>query len=338
MVYVSGYGDIYLHDRVAAVSNRVAGVHNGEPLQVLEQAGRFFKVKTAKGRIGWIAQSEVIDQSMYGSFAELAEDHAHDPVVATATLDVELYMHLAPGRGTQHFYLLPANATVQLLERASVPRNPVPGSLPAALPPDAQPVPGLPQSQPMVMEDWWLARDARGRTGWLLGSHVSVVVPNDILQYAGDQRIVAAYVLTKVDDPESSFPNHEAPEYLTLMAPYQSGLPYDFNEVRVFTWSLIHHRYETAFQLHPIDGFLPAHTGFENTSNGRVPIFSFLLGDGQDVRTDPATGITRPVNPRTLHFEMLDTVVKRIGPDMAPIPFLHEGEKKPRVEARARRR
>ncbi len=335
MVYVSERGAIYLHDRVAAVSNRVAEVSNGEPLQVIERDGRFLKVKTPKGQIGWIEQSALIDGAMYAQFQKLAADHLHDPIVAAASLDVELYMHLAPGRTTQHFYLLPANTKVELLERASVERTPPPGSLPAApLPANAAPVPGLPQPVAPEMEDWWLARDAKGRTGWLLGTHVDVIAPDDIAQYAGDQRIVGAYMLTKVSDPDSSFPNHEAPEYLTVMTPYQSGLPYDFNEVRIFTWSLRHHRYETAFRLHPINGFLPVHTGFEQTKDGAVPTFSFEIAGSRNVTVNPATGVTRPVDPRTIRYEMIDTVVKRIGPDMAPIPFLHAGGKKPRQEAK----
>jgi hypothetical protein len=339
MVYVAARGNLYLHDRVAVVSNRVAEVENGEPLQVVERAGRFIRVKTAKGRVGWIEQTAVVDHSIYDQFAQLAAANKSDPIVATGTLDDELYMHALPGRNTQHFYLLPAGTKVELLARASAPKSPAQTGIQSARKVEA--VPGLPQSQPPIMEDWWLARDPRGRTGWLLGSRVYVNVPDDIAQYAEGQQIVGAYVLKKVEDPESSFPGHQAPEYLTLEAPLSAGQPFAYNEVRVFTWSLRHHRYETAFRLRPIAGFLPVQTGTAPGPNGtEVPTFSFVIGDNDNVVTDPTTGITKPASPRTIQYEMIDTIVKRIGPDTAKIPLLNRGEAKRKREAhkRARRR
>jgi hypothetical protein len=357
MVYVASARPVYLHDRVAPVSNRVCQVVNGQALQVMERARRFLKVKTDKNEIGWIEERATIDEKTYDGFVQLAAGSKNDAVAATATLRDDLAMHLLPGRETERFYLLAGGTKVQLLVRASAPKKaaevfgplPANGAKPAvgaknapaagnAKPATAKapPAPVTAKTPPMPvaetappeMEDWWLARDPQGRVGWLLASRLDVDVPDEVAQYAEAQRIIGAWMLTKVNDSDADPPGEKA-EYVMALAAPQSGLPYDFDQIRVFTWSLKHHRYETAFRVHPIQGYLPVLVFTQNTASGKVPAFSFELASSGNVTTDPATGVTRPVAPRTIDYEMIDTLVKRIGPDMAAIPVMHEaGEKK----------
>ena len=356
-VYVASARPVYLHDRVAPVSNRVCQVVNGQPLQVLEHGRRFLRVKTDKNEIGWIEERAVIDEKTYDGFVQLAAESKNDPVAATATLRDDLAMHLLPGRETERFYLLPGNTKVELLVRASAPKKaaevfgplPANGAKPAvggknapaagnAKPGTAKAPPApVAETAPPEMEDWWLARDPQGRVGWLLASRMDVDVPDDVAQYAEGQRIIGAWMLTKVNDSGADPPGDKA-EYVTALAPPTPGQPFDFDQIRVFTWSLKHHRYETAFRVHPIQGYLPVLVFTQNTASGKVPAFSFELSSSSNVTTDPATGITRPVAPRTINYEMIDTQVKRIGPDMAPIPTMHEpGEKKAEKSAKKRK-
>ena len=325
MVYVSAR-KTYLRDRVAAVSNRTGEVENGEALVVLEHGRRFLRVRTPKNEEGWIEEHMVIDAKLHDAFDQLAAQHKDDPAAATATVSDDLYMHVTPGRETDHFLLIPGNTKVQLLQRASVVKAPAGGvkTPKAAAPaqkPGAAPAPAAP---PPVYEDWWLTRDSEGHTGWLLASRVDVDVPDDVAQYGEGQRFIGAWKIATVNDPGVDGDNKDKAEYLTLLAPPKAGLPFDFDQVRVFTWSKAHHRYETGFRLHPIQGFLPVKIYTATSSQGTVPAFSFQIASSDDVTTDPDTGVVHPAAPRTIEYELVDTMVKRIGADMAPIPTKHE--------------
>lgn len=364
MVYVVAR-QMYLHDRVAAVSNRVAEVANGQALEVLEHGRRFLKVKTDKNEIGWLEERAVIDADDYKVFQDLAEQHKKDTVVATGSLRDDAYLHVNPGRTTDRFYLLPENDKIQLLIRASVPRvaggtstAPAKKASPAAMPTSGKTSPQdatkpaevkeklaeddegkskdeQPAQPEVPMEDWWLIRDAQGRVGWLSAGRVDVDVPDEVGQYAEGQRIVGAYILMKVTDPEADFPNHQVPEYVTAMSPPKSGLPFDFDQIRVFTWSVKRHRYETAFRVRPIQGFLPVRVWTEPTSNGTEPVFSFQIASTPSVAIDANTGIAKPANPRTITYAMRENMVRRIGPDMAPIPTTHVPGEKAKGKAKA---
>jgi len=323
-VYVS-VKHMYLRDRVAVVANRVAEVKNGERLTVLQHIPRFMKVKTPDGAVGWIEEHAVIDQSEYDAFQNLSKQHASQTPVATAVLYNELYMHLTPGRTTQRFTLLAPNTKVAMLERASVPRYAASNVLglptaPIKAPParhekvqkesfESRFAPAVP------MEDWWLARDSAGHTGWMLARDFQVDVPDDVAQYAESERMVGAYVLRTVSDPDSGKPNGQVPEYLTVLTPYKQGLPFDFDQVRVFTWDTRRHRYGTAFREHDIVGFFPVTVtpGNPNDPNGSEPTFSFQIAEGNNVSLDPETGRPHAAQLKTVTSRMEGNLVRPVS-------------------------
>jgi uncharacterized protein YgiM (DUF1202 family) len=329
-VYVSAKGT-YLRDRLAAVSNRVGQVSNGQKLLVLGRARRFVKVKTDKGEIGWLDERAVIDQPTFDKFKDLGTQHAHDPVIVAAVLRDDAYLHLTPGRQTEHYYLLPENTKFQLLARASVPKPGPPQAIPLPKPKikstaeataksPAKPANTPPPPPAPVLQDWYLVRDSQGRTGWVWAHMLDVDIPNEISGLAEGQKYVGAYVLRTVDDPESSFPNGKAPEYLALMNSWKEGLPWDFDQVRVFTWNTKRHRYETAFRQRNLQGYLPVTTGTDVFNKQTEPVFSYRISTDDDIAIDPQTGAAHPAHFETETYRMEGVLVKKVEPPSATPP------------------
>jgi hypothetical protein len=337
-VYVSAKVT-FLRDRLAAVSNRVGEVSNGQRLVVLEHARRFVKVRTDKGEIGWIDEHAVIDQQVYDKFSALAADHAHDPVIAGATLHDDSYVRVAPGRQAERYYWWPENTRLQLLTRASVAKPTPPQAVAAPVAastakaaekspkagaksstsPAAKAAPEPPP--PPALQDWWLVRDPQGRAGWVWSRMVDIAIPDEISGLAEGQRYVGAYVLRTVDDPDSSFPNGKAPEYVALMNSWKDGLSYDFDQIRVFTWNTRRHRYETAFRQRNLQGYLPVTVGSQVFDRQSEPVFSFKVATGDDVAIDPQTGSAHPAQFETQTYRMEGVLVKKVEPPSAtPAP------------------
>jgi lipocalin len=279
---------VSLRDRLATVFNKVAVVSNGDRVQVLErsQNRRFARVRTADGKEGWVEVRYLASQETFDAFARLARLHDADPVQADAVTRRAVNLHVLPGRNTDRLFQLKEGTRIELLQRASTPRSGLKKPLPAHdqdkekekdEEPDAPPAPSLnpPASAPSPadpLEDWWLVRDPQRRTGWILGRMLDVEIPLEIAQYAEGQRIVAAFVLSQV--PESPGAEKKVPQYLVLLSQPRDGLPYDFDQIRVFTWNAPRRRYETAFRER-MAGKLPVVVSREDFGGreGMLPVF-----------------------------------------------------------------
>lgn len=344
----------YLRDRVAAVSNRTADVENGDRLQVLDHGRRFFKVQTDQGAQGWINEKMVATQDVFDQFAALTKEHEKDPVVATGVVRDDVYMHITPGRETQHFFRLGEGEKLKLLRRATLPK-PVPPGLRAVAPVvvKGKAVEAVAPAPP-AMDDWWLVRDSKGDVGWIYSRLMDVDAPDTLVRYSEGQRIVGAYVLTKVYDPDAPMDDKNVAEYVTVTSPYTSGLPYDFNQVRVFIWNVKKHRYETAYRDKNIEGYLPLKVTMASDPYGKAPAsttvaptysYRVLAGDAAPVVPDPVTGAIVPGKTILKTYRLEGNLVQRVlppdatAPDEAhPVPVEKKAKKAVRVQRSRRRR
>jgi hypothetical protein len=341
-VYVTAK-QTYLRDRVAAVSNRTATVENGDRLRVLEHGRRFVRVQTEKGEQGWIDEKVVATQAIFDQFEALKKQHQEDPAVASGVVRDDVYLHASPGRDTERFYRLPEGEKLKLLVRATLPKPVPPGMRAAAAPPPAGAVKGgkggaagsqaltaAPEAPlPPAMEDWWLVRDSKGDTGWLFSRMMDVDAPDALTRYAEGQRMVGAYVLAMVNDPDAPQDDKNIAEYVTVLNPYKAGLAYDFDQVRVFSWNLKKHRYETAYRDRNIEGYLPVTIkmaadpyGKSPTATMLAPTFTYkvLSDEAGPVIPDPVTGAVVPGKTVTKTYRLEGNLVRRLLPPGTTAP------------------
>jgi SH3-like domain-containing protein len=294
-----------LRDQVAAIYNRVGNVKNGERLEVLEREKRFARVRTASGIEGWIEQRYLVDQKTYDGLQKLTQENQSDPVQAPGVLRNDTNLHITPGRETEHLYQLLAGAKVSILKRDTAEKSTA-GSAQAKATLSSKP--GIhsgdtpPRSAPTgaPLEDWWLVRDAQSRVGWVLSRMVDVDVPLDIAQYAEGQRIIAFFPLNEVEDTDKGI-KKKVVQYLCVLTEPHDGLPYDYDQVRVFTWNTKKHRYETAYREHKLDGVLPVTMTHENfDKEGTLPVFILRVKDGSGNVSERKYKLNTPMVRRVL--------------------------------------
>jgi SH3-like domain-containing protein len=279
-----------LRDQVATIFNRVGTVKNGERVEVLEREKRFSRVRTVDGVEGWIEQRYLVDQATYDGLQKLTNDNLSDPVQAPGVLRNDTNLHLTPGRETEHLYQLSAAAKVSVLKRATTEKQP--GAV-------VQTKAGKTTSPPL--EDWWLVRDPQNRVGWVLARMVDIDVPLDIAQYAEGQRFVAFFVLDQVQDTGKEGTGKNVPQYLCVLTEPHDGLPYDYDQIRVFTWNVRKHRYETAYREHGLTGVLPVTVSTENfDKEGTLPVFVLHVKDDSGKISERKYKLNTPIVRRVL--------------------------------------
>jgi hypothetical protein len=325
-MYVSA-AETSLRDRVATMFNKVGTVNNGDRVEVLEKQRRFLRVRTDKGQEGWIEERSLVSQDVYDGFQKLVQDDATTPVQGHGTTRAELNMHLTANRDGDHLYQLKDGEKIEILRRATAPKtSPKPAKPAAATPakpttqkkaaaPAKKPAittpstpapattastkPNEPPPPPPVMEDWYLVRTSSGRVGWVLLRMIDLDVPVEVAQYAEGQRIIAYFVLNTVEEE-----GKQIPQYLMLLNQPKDGLPWDYNQVRVFTRNRAKHRYETAYRERDMEGYLPVKTGHQTfDKEGDLPTFTIRKKNDNGQIVDAQYKMNGPIVRRVLSPE-----------------------------------
>jgi hypothetical protein len=301
IAYVSGV-QANLRDHVAAVYEKAGVVKNGERVEVLDHDRHFVKVRTATGVTGWMEQRYLVSQEVFDRIQKLGADNQNDPVQAQGVARNDTNLHVEPGRDTEHLYQIFSGEKLSLLKRGTAEKTG------AVLPPSRSATPSKPGSNPQnnlqnssplnndkkqpvpVIEDWWLVRDSHSRVGWVLARMIDLDIPLDVAQYAEGQRIVAFFVLNQVQDGDK-----KVAQYLTVLTEPKDGLPFDFNQIRVFTWNVKRHRYETAYRER-MEGVLPVTVAQENfDKEGLLPTFVIRVKDDNGNVTERKYKLNTPI-------------------------------------------
>jgi SH3-like domain-containing protein len=238
--------------RNSSTSRTIQVLDVGDKVDVLERDGNWFRIRYDGGIQGWMEESTVVTNRTRERIKEMAAASQNLLPQNTATLRDIANFRLEPGRSTPVIRRLEEGTQVEVLERVTTPRE---GSN------DAYDV-------------WLKVRPSPTEVGWVYSGLLEFDIPGDIAQYNEGYTYPAVQVLNRVQDPIAGTINWY------IVAERKSGIDpqLDFDGIRVFTWNLRRHRYETAFRATGLRGIYPLEVSSENGA----PAFTVheLSGDG----------------------------------------------------------
>lgn len=226
-------------DSTGVVRRRLGQFDYGTAVVVLRQYRDFVQVRGANGLTGWVTRDDLADAAVWTQALELSRRLETLPVQARGHTRVPANLRLEPGRNSPRLAQLPRGTPVEIFLRRVVAQ---------------EEEAGLRRS-----EEWLLVRAEHPPVGtvagWVVGRFVDYDLPEFLPEYAAaaGMRPVAWFVLHGAEDPLTG----HRPYYLVVGLRGGESSVCDFSMIRVYTWSLSHHRYETAYVENDLCGKLP---------------------------------------------------------------------------------
>lgn len=317
----AGPSTLTLRRDIPLQSAPVTTVKHGDRLEILRRHRTVFQVRAPNGMEGWVDQRQLLAALDMQNLKRLAQVAAQLPPQGAAVPRYgDLRVYTQPSLESPSFITVLDKEKVDVLGHERLPRKhiqrtpvlpPTPKKVAppkkkktSGIPPVPMPKPPPPPSDwqqlsktdvdepdeeadttPTPTDDWSLIRTAVGSAGWALTRRIDMAIPDEVAQYAEGRRIVSYFPLGSVTDGDQV-------KNVWVWTTIGSGPPpsYDFDNFRVFIWSLRRHRYETSYIERNIAGFAPVLLEKVTFGGQQYPGFSICLEhrDGTRARREYA--------------------------------------------------
>ena len=274
VAYVKEAGTV-LRDPLGPDSRDVGRLELGESVEILAKRPFWVQVRSESGQIGWVQTRSLASEEIVQQFRRLAAETEALPSQGKAILRRESNLHVEPSRDSEIFYRLPESEEVDVLLHRAIRQTPSPaGAGDETVSNGATASPSSLEVQVQTHQDWMLVRAQGEKTGWMLENALDMNPPVEIAQYREGLRIRAWFVLHR-----EMAGGEEHPWYLWATIRSRPGLPFDFDEIRVFVWNPSRSRYETSYRERGLIGIYPIRIGTRETPGGPSPTFTLELED-----------------------------------------------------------
>jgi hypothetical protein len=224
-----------LRQKNSSTSRTLRVLDTGEKVEVLERQENWYRVRYGSDVQGWMEESTVVTTETKNRIQQLVAASKNQGPQNTAVLKQTANFRLEPGRSTAIIHRLESGTKVEVLDRVTLPR---PGS--------------------SSSHDIWLkVRPTPTEVGWVLVNAIEFDIPGDIAQYSEEYTYAAVKIVNRVQDSIAGQINW----YIIGERKPSHDPNVDFEGIRVFTWNMKKHRYETAFRIRGLRGVYPLEVG-----------------------------------------------------------------------------
>ncbi len=306
---------LQVREALAARAKAADTLKHGERVELLGRRRGFYRIRTERGREGWVDGRQLLSAQEMEALRRLARRAAAAPSQGAATVLEPLNMHTGPYRQAPSFRRIQPEERVEVIayarmerkpyapppllkqssataqKKAAAPKRRKNGAEPLAKPPapalpenwlemsrTARPEEKAPDAAPAApVDEWALVRSRDGAAGWVLARMLYMAIPDEVAQYAERARIMAYFQIGAVKAKGA-----EKPVWLWA-AQSQRNAAHDFDSLRIFVWSAKRGRWETAFIERGLKGRLPVELREEGA---RVAGFEIVVEekDGRSVK------------------------------------------------------